>query len=85
MATPKWILHLLPRRGQSFRQHFVGVLLTWGVPVIIIEILSARVLRTPSALPLFLLLELPATLIGVLVFTFLEHLYTRGTRDEVPR
>ena len=73
MTTPKWLLRLLPRRGQSFSQRYVGILVTWGVPIVILEAFQSGAFRSPSALPFFLLLEIPATLVGALIVAALEH------------
>ncbi len=80
MKLPQWLDRLLPRRGQSFAQRFVGALVLWGCPMIIWETLSSGVLREPAALPYFLLLEIPGTLIGVLALAVLEHLFFRATK-----
>jgi hypothetical protein len=80
MAMPHWFTRLLPRRNQSFRERFVGALVLWGCPMIIWETLSSGVLHEPAALPFFLLLEIPGTLIGVLGFAVLEHLFYRVSK-----
>jgi len=74
-AFPKWLVHLLPRRDQSFTQRFVGILFTWGLPLIVLETVTSGVLRSPAQLPFFMALELPATLGGVVFFAAIEHLY----------
>jgi len=72
---PSWLRELLPRRNQSFAGRFVAVLATWGLPMIVWEVISSGVYRSPTAWPVFLLLEVPSTLLGVLVFAALEHAY----------
>jgi hypothetical protein len=75
---PKWLLHLLPSRERTFGQRFIGILVTWGIPILIWETLKSGVLRTPSQWSFFLTLELPATILGVLVYTVLEHVFYRS-------
>lgn len=77
---PRWLVHLFPGPDLPFWQRFIGVLVTWGCPIIIWEILQSGVLSAPSQWPFFLSLELPATLIGVLFFAAVEHLIFRALR-----
>ena len=80
MTLPTWFTRLLPRKNQSFRQRFMGALVLWGFPMIILETLGSGVLREPAALPFFLILEIPGTLIGVLALAVLEHLFFRTSK-----
>lgn len=79
----RWLWHLLPRRGLTFAQRFVGVLATWGLPILVWEALSAGVFQSVSRWPLFLAIEVPATAVGALVVAALEHalLGPRSTRN----
>lgn len=73
-AFPKWLVHFLPGRDQSLEQRFIGILVTWGLPIVIWEIAASGVLREPLQLPYFLVLELAGTLVGVTFFAVVEHL-----------
>jgi len=87
-AFPKWLVHLFPRRDQSFRQSFIGILFTWGLPIIIWEVIQSGVLRAPAQLPYFLVLELAATLIGVTFYALIEHVcfvWLRKPEDGQPK
>lgn len=75
---PRWLVHLFPSRDLTFWQRFIGILVTWGCPIMIWEMLQSGVFRAPSEWPFFLSLELPATLIGVLFFAAIEHLIFRA-------
>jgi hypothetical protein len=63
-------------------QRFVGILFTWGLPLIILETATSGVLRSPAQLPFFLALEVPATLGGVLFFAVIEHLFFSYVRKK---
>jgi hypothetical protein len=82
-GSPKWLLHLLPSRDRTLWQRFIGILVTWGCPIVVWEILRSGVFRAPSEWGFFLSLELPATIIGALCFAVIEHLVYRWlpTRD----
>lgn len=70
---PRWLVHLFPSRNRSFWQRFIGILLTWGVPIMIWEIIASGALHTPSQWPFFLVVELIGTVIGVTFYALIEH------------
>lgn len=77
-----WLWHLLPRRGLTFGQRFVGVLATWGLPILVWEAISAGVFHSAQRWPLFLTIEVPATALGALVVAVLEHtIFSSRTTD----
>ena len=69
-----WLMH---RRGCTFRQRFVRILIITGPPLIVLEVLGSGVMREPSLLPWFILLAIPGTLLFVLLETGFEHLISR--------
>ena len=54
----------------SLRQRLLSVALTWGVPMLLVDLIGAP-RRYWVAIALF---GLPGTLAGVLVYTLLEHM-----------
>lgn len=74
---PKWLLHPFPSRDRTLWQRFVGILVTWGCPILLWEIFRSGVFREPSEWGFFLSLELPATLVGAFAFAVIEHLIYR--------
>jgi hypothetical protein len=75
---PKWLVHLFPSRDRTFWQRFVGILLTWGLPIMVWEIIQSGVLRAPSQWPFFLTLEVTGTVIGATFYALVEHLFYRS-------
>lgn len=75
---PKWIVHLLPSRERTLWQRFVGVLLTWGLPIVVWEIIQSGVLHAPSQWPFVLTMEVVGTAIGAIFYALIEHLVYRS-------
>lgn len=73
----KWLGH---RRGCTFRQRFVRLLIVTGPPWVALEVLGPGVLKELSLLPWFLVLVIPVTLLFVLIETGFEHLISRANR-----
>lgn len=75
---PKWLIHFFPSRDRTFWQRFIGILVTWGCPIMLWEVFQSGVLKTPSDWPFFLSLELSGTVIGALFYALIEHLVYRS-------
>jgi hypothetical protein len=75
---PKWLVHLFPSRDRTFWQRFVGILLTWGLPIMVWEIIRSGVLRAPSQWPFFLTLEVAGIVVGATFYALVEHLFYRS-------
>jgi|GEM_PF-4536206 len=71
---------LMHRRGCTFGQRFVRLLIVTGPLLVALEVLSSGVLKEPSVLPWFLVLTIPGTLLFVLIETAFEHLLSRATK-----
>jgi hypothetical protein len=82
---PKWLVHLFPSRDLSFRQRFIGILFTWGLPIIIWEVIQSGVHRAPAHSPFFLALQLVATLVGVTFYAMIEHVCLISARKRENR
>ncbi len=75
---PKWLVHLFPSRDRTFLQRFVGILLTWGLPIMVWEIIQSGVLHAPSQWPFFLTMEVAGTVVGATFYALIEHLIYRS-------
>ena len=72
-----WLMH---RRGCTFQQRFVRILIVTGPLLIFLEVLGSGVLKEPSILPWFVVLTIPGTLLFVLIETAIEHGISRMNR-----
>ena len=72
-----WLMH---RRGCTFRQRYVRILIITGPPLIVLEVFASGVMKEPSLLPWFILFAIPGTLLFVLFETGFEHLISRMNR-----
>ena len=72
-----WLMH---RRGCTFWQRFLRLLIVTGPLLIVLEVFGSGVTKEPSVLPWFLLLTIPGTLLFVLVEATFEHLISRTNR-----
>ncbi|PSH05744.1 MAG: hypothetical protein CXZ00_00970 [Acidobacteria bacterium] len=77
-TLPNWLMRLLPNRDQSIRQRFVGILVLWGIPIMIWELVQSGVIRDPAKLPFILGLEVIGTVIGAFFFALVEHVIYRS-------
>ena len=68
---------LMHRRGCTFQQRFVRLLIVAGPLLVALEVLGSGVFKEPSVLPWFLVFTIPGTLLFVLVETACEHLVSR--------
>jgi hypothetical protein len=75
-----FIQKLMHRRGCTFRQRFVRLLIVTGPLLVLLEVLGSGVLREPSLLPWFLVFTIPGTLLFVLIETAFEHQVSRMNR-----
>jgi hypothetical protein len=71
---------LVYRRGCTFWQRFVWLLIGTGPLLLVLEVIGPGVWRTPVVLPVFLLFSIPGTLLFVLMGTTLEHWISRINR-----
>jgi len=78
---PRFLDWLMHRRGCTFRQRYVRILIVTGPPLIVLEVLGSGVMKEPSLLPWFILFALPGTLLFVLFETGFEHLISRINRS----
>lgn len=69
------------RRGCTFRQRYLRILIITGPLLIVLEVLGSGVTKEPSLLPWFILFALPGTLLFVLFEAGFEHLISRMNRS----
>jgi hypothetical protein len=79
-GTERFIHKLMHRRGCTFRQRFVRLLIVTGPLLVVLEVLGSGVMKEPGVLPWFLVLTIPGTLLFVLIETTFEHLISRMNR-----
>lgn len=72
-----WLTH---RRGCTFQQRYVRLLIVTGPLLILLEVLGSGVLKEPSVLPWFVVFTIPGTLLFVLIETAIEHGISRINR-----
>jgi len=73
----KWLGH---RRGCTFGQRFVRLLIITGPFLTALEVLGSGVLKEPSLLPWFVVITIPGTFLFVFIETAFEHLLSRANR-----
>ncbi len=71
---------LVYRRGCTFWQRFVWLLIGTGPLLLALEVIGSGAWRTPAVLPVFLLFSIPGTLLFVLMGTALEYWISRISR-----
>ena len=79
-GAERFIHKLMHRRGCTFWQRFVRLLIVTGPLLVALEVLGSGVLKEPSVLPWFLVFAIPGTLLFVLIETAFEHLVSRMNR-----
>lgn len=81
MPNPKSLLYkLMHRRGCTFGQRFVRILIATGPFLVALEVLGSGVLKEPRVLPWFALFTIPGTLLFVLIETAFEHALSKMNR-----
>jgi hypothetical protein len=81
MPNPESFLYkLMHRRGCTFAQRFVRLLIVTGPLLVALEVLGSGVLKEPTVLPWFLMFTIPGTLLFVVIETGFEHLLSRMNR-----
>jgi hypothetical protein len=74
MPNPEsFVYRLMHRRGCTFGQRFVRLLIIEGPLLVTLEVLGAGVLKEPTLLPWFLVFTIPGTLLFVLTGAAIEH------------
>jgi hypothetical protein len=68
-VAERFIHQLMHRRGCTFQQRFVRLLIITGPLLVALEVLGSGVLKEPSVLPWFLVFTIPGTLLFVLIET----------------
>jgi hypothetical protein len=81
MPNPEsFLCKLMHRRGCTFGQRFVRLLIVTGPLPVAFEVLGSGVLKEPTVLPWFLMFTIPGTLLFVVIETAFEHLLSRMNR-----
>ena len=81
MPNPESFLYkLMHRRGCTFGQRFVRILIVTGPLLVALEVFGSGVLKDAAVLPWFLVFTIPGTLLFVAIETTLEHLLSRMNR-----
>lgn len=75
----KWLGH---RRGCTFGQRFIRLLIITGPFLIVLEVLGSGVMKEPSILPWFVVFTIPGTLLFVLFETAFEHMLSKANSDQ---
>lgn len=74
MPNPQsFIYKLMHRRGCTFGQRFVRLLIITGPLLVALEVLVSGVLKEPTVLPWFLVFTIPGTLLFVVLEAAFEH------------
>jgi anaerobic C4-dicarboxylate transporter len=61
----------------SFSQRFANIAILWGIPMVCLEFVGVPRAHWST----ILIVTLPATLLGVLVYTALEHVFFSGKKN----